>query len=62
MHKLFFHSSGLGRVQSFLPQLLYDTLGKTEQQMSTLSARLGGTENWKVTTWIHVCCDKCLVS
>ena len=41
----------MGRVQPFLPQLLYDPLGETEQQMPPVSAGLGRTENRKMTTY-----------
>jgi len=40
--------SCLGRVQSFISQLLYVTVGEAEQPLSTLPAGVGCPANWKV--------------
>ena len=47
--------SGVGRVQPFFPQLLYDAVGKAEQQMSAMSARLGRAEDRKIRETDFVC-------
>lgn len=40
--------SCMGRVQSFIPQLLYVFMGQTEQSLSSLPTRMGSTKNWQV--------------
>ena len=40
--------SGVGRVQSFISQLLYVTLGEAEQPLSTVPAGVGRPANWKI--------------
>jgi len=45
--------SCVGRVQSFISQLLYVVVGETEQPLSTVPAGVGCSENWKV-----IYCDR----
>ena len=46
--------SGVGGVQPFVPQLLYDSVGETEQQMPALSTGLGRTEDRQIELDIHL--------
>lgn len=42
--------SCLGRMQSFFSQLLHVIMDSSEQPLSSLSTRVGCTENWKMNT------------
>jgi len=46
---------GVGWVQPFLPQLLYGSMGWKEQSMSSVSARVGYTDN-RAVNWFEFTC------
>ena len=41
-------SSGMGRMQPLLPQLLHDFVDQTKQPLSPLPTRMGGAKNWQL--------------
>jgi len=56
MHLLVVDCSCLGRMQSFISQLLHVIVGEAEQPLSTVPAGVGCAANWKVTATTHKTC------